>query len=235
MSKQKGLLHQETYKTIKKCLRAFNKEENDRFGHHLKSKQGIFAKIRYWIYSQPIIFLLVSCVVVFLFVYLLIMINTWIISKYIDNNFVRLIISILFVLFYFFITICLKKIIPRYFMGWDERWSRIMGTYLHETSFSEEQAKTRLQRAILYYQREGKYLKYTTYSLSTILISIVFSDSSFQKALIRASLEEMFKTNPLVTILMGVLPFVWCIFWIGYGSRIDLLENVFSQIKIKEI
>ena len=46
MSKQQGLLHQETDKTIKKCLEVVNQEGRDNFTNALRSKQGTIAKIK---------------------------------------------------------------------------------------------------------------------------------------------------------------------------------------------
>ncbi|MDJ0636823.1 MAG: hypothetical protein QNJ34_26825 [Xenococcaceae cyanobacterium MO_188.B29] len=112
MSKQQGLLHQETYKTIKKCLEVVNQEGRDNFTNALRSKQGVIAKIKSFLFLNPNKVFILGLT----FFGLMSTVSALIIRNNINNILIRLALFLLLSLFYLLITIVIEKMIPRYSM-----------------------------------------------------------------------------------------------------------------------
>lgn len=98
----------------------------------------------------------------------------------------------------------------------------------------KNEAKQRFNRAIFYYRRKGKPINFLVNLLWGGIIIGCLPDLTFQKALITTSPSIIWNANPLGSIGLICLPFVYIFNSVRYDIPIAWLENILAQIELEE-
>jgi hypothetical protein len=124
-------------------------------------------------------------------------------------------------------------------MGYDERWSNVVGKCLgntnianrfHRTSQQPNEARRRIKRAISYYEREGEPFKFIINFMWGGVVIGCLPDPSFQSALLTFSPLEIFNSNHFGATCLATAPFLMFFYYLKYGLPVIWMEQVVSQI-----
>jgi hypothetical protein len=223
--------HQKTYEMVRQCLEKTNKENREEVADQLKQLQGKLAQLRYFLFTQPYSITLISIVIVIFFLFI-----AFIINILEGNIFIRFAFIIIYAIFALTIPIYLDMLTPKVKVELDERWKEVLDKYLTVTTLQNDmnKAKQNFKRAILYYSEEGKPVNFLVNLLWGGIIIGCLPDPAFQKALITFSPSIIWNANPLGSIGLICLPFIYTYYYVRYDLPIAWLENILAQIELKE-
>lgn len=226
-----NLPQQKTFQLVHECLRETNNIGKEKFANDLKKRKGMLARLRQFLFLHP------NSIFLVILIFTLVLLGSAIIIR----NFVNIFwfrLSFLFMCtpLYLMIPLFLERITPKFEMGWDERWSRVLGSYLSKTQLNDnvDQAKRNIKKAILYYSREGKSIGFIVNLMWGGIFIGCLPEPSFQKALITMSVSEIFHANLFGSVCLLFLPFVYVHYFVYYEIPIAWMEHVLAQIELEE-
>ena len=147
----RNLSARKTFKLVHERLRETNKLGKEKTADKLQQSKGKLARLRQFLFLNPN-----SIFLVYSILFLVILGSAIIIRSSVDIFLIRLIFLLACIPLYLITPLFIERITSKVELEWDERWSRVVGSYLSKTNNDLEQTKRNIKRAILYYSREGK-------------------------------------------------------------------------------
>ncbi len=221
--------HRKTFQLICECLDETKKLKKEKVTEKLKDYGGKLAQLQRLLIIYPRTSSSVLLIVNFVF---------FVASLLIINYFpipdeIRLTLFCIFFVLYFAIPIFLEWHISQFNMEWDEKWGRVLGSYLDKTNLNPIQAERRIKRAIRYYSSKGRPFSFIVNLLGSGIFIGCLSDPAFQKALMTMSWTEIYKANLLGAVCTVVMPLIYYYCIIKYDIPIAWMENVAMQIELE--
>ena len=225
--------HEKTFQLIKEGLKENKQTYREAFTDTLRHKEGNWSKLKYKLFVHPN-----SIFWVQIGITIIIIIFAQLLNIKEGNKWSQLIFIIVSMTILFTIPFLLIKITPKFEIGWDKLWPKVLGYYLAQSGNDIKKAKQSLKRAILYYRREGKVLNLLVNFLWGSIFIGCLPDSNFQKALMSLvntlNVIGFLETNLFGGISVLITPFLSIFYLIKYELPAAWMQNVLTQIELDE-
>ncbi len=221
--------HEKTFNIIKEGLSINKQTYREAFTDELRQKEGYWSRFRYFLFLHPNFTFLIQFILFFLFIVLAILFN---IKQ--SDDWIRIIFIIIFMTSILMIPLLLLKFTPKFEIGWDRLWPKVLGYYLSQSGNDIEKAKHYLRRAIWYYKRKGKALNFIVNFLWGSIFIGCLPDSDFQHTLITLNVGKLFALNSFGAMSVIITPLLFIFYIIHYDLPVAWMENVLTQIELDE-
>ncbi len=232
--------HEKTFQIIKEGINSNKQFDREIFIDELRQAQDIrsrniikliFRRLQFFLFIHPCFILLFQLSILILFSIIANILNLK--EQKIE---LRLIFIVLFLGFQIILPLLLNQWTPRFEIGWDRLWPKVLGYYLYQLDLDKDinGAKQNIKRSILYYKRKGYSLNVMINLLWGSIFIGCLPDSNFQEALINVDFFKLIELNKFGSFSLIFTPLLFGYYFINYDLRITWMENVLTQIEIDE-